>query len=1008
MNALPLPSPVQRYASDEIAGVLNVTKRTIEIRAARESWPYEALAVRGGKKRFYPVSSLPAEIRAALTERSLAAALPALITQPTAPIIVQPPADLTDRQRLSRDARSGVLQAIRRFQSETGCSQEAAMQTLLTLAASGRAEPIIVRSLQLARDGRGRKNDHGLPSTRTLKRWLSTPDLAPRIPQADMSIPGWAGEFLGFYQQPQKPSVEAAYRQACAVWGPERPSIHQVRRFLGKLGEVTRERGRMGPRELKNIRPFTRRDFSDLLPNDVWSADGHTFDAEVQPPFHGRPFRPEITSIIDIATRRLVGFSVSLAESAFAVLDALRNAVETAGLCGIFYVDNGSGYANALIKDEGVGLKAALGFRVEHSLPYNSQAKGVIERLHQTLWVQSAKRLPSYTVGVVQEQMWRTLRILKTDTCARELSAYASTPGFPVTEVAAHNFLSALHQAGYLTRTAEGKTGGKLRAQSRYRLILPSGAAAHLALLWDSCTYRPTLAPQVRALPWQSAGAAAATRCSGFSAPAHAARALESPLRAGIPRRAGACMRQGQSRALRRTADNRWQDAERLSVFACSQLSASLRRAARFDIRWQEANAFFGGSCIGLPSSLRQHLDCRAVFSEADPLRIQSCTPSRASLVLHVRGCARYQQAIRPPGGISPFDPRPPNWPPPGPNLPIQIIIPILEVYSIMNNVRLFFDESGDEITATEFSLGIDVDSWCWQFSASCPAFEAPRLMSDDPVLLALEVNGELWRFWLESVSRERRFASDRLSIAGRGLTAMLDAPYAAERFYDNASGGLLAQQLAAEALTINGVSNGWTLDWQAADWFVPAGAWAHQGAPVSAVAQVAQAAGAYVQGHRNQRQLLVRPRYPHAPWLWSGLAPDITLPEAAVVQESSEREDRPFFDRVFVAGESGAGILADVRRAGLAGDKLAPMVVDRLITAEAAARARGISILAETGRARRITLSMPLLPGTGVIDPGRYIRYGEGSSAAFGISRAVTLNYAAGTLRQAVTMEVR
>ena len=58
---------------------------------------------------------------------------------------------------------------------------------------------------------------------------------------------------------------------------------------------------------------------------------------------------------------------------------------------------------NALIKDEGVGLKAALDFRVEHSLPYNSQAKGVIERLHQTLWVQAAKRLPSY-IGAAMDR----------------------------------------------------------------------------------------------------------------------------------------------------------------------------------------------------------------------------------------------------------------------------------------------------------------------------------------------------------------------------------------------------------------------------------------------------------------------------------------------------------------------------------------------------------------------------------------------------------------------------
>lgn len=141
---------------------------------------------------------------------------------------------------------------------------------------------------------------------------------------------------------------------------------------------------------------FSSRGFADLMPNEVWSADGHAFDAEVQHPFHGRPFRPEITTVVDIATRRIVGWSVALSESATAVLEALRHAAEFAGLCDIFYVDNGSGYDNALLKADGVGLSGRMGFRVEHSLPYNSQARGVVERLHQTVWVQAAKLLPSY------------------------------------------------------------------------------------------------------------------------------------------------------------------------------------------------------------------------------------------------------------------------------------------------------------------------------------------------------------------------------------------------------------------------------------------------------------------------------------------------------------------------------------------------------------------------------------------------------------------------------------
>lgn len=52
--------------SQEIADALGVSKRAAELRALRESWPYEERACRGGRKRFYRVESLPAPVRAAL------------------------------------------------------------------------------------------------------------------------------------------------------------------------------------------------------------------------------------------------------------------------------------------------------------------------------------------------------------------------------------------------------------------------------------------------------------------------------------------------------------------------------------------------------------------------------------------------------------------------------------------------------------------------------------------------------------------------------------------------------------------------------------------------------------------------------------------------------------------------------------------------------------------------------------------------------------------------------
>lgn len=386
-----------RYTLAEIVEATGRTRSGLFARANRESWPFEEVAVRGGKKRYYPLASLPKDIRPALQQKAIAAMLPVIAEEIAAPIVLQAPEHtLTDKQRLERDARMGVKSAIQRAMIDGSCSQESAMHALLHNARAGLLDGVTTRMLRLARDPRGRAGD-GFPSIRTLKRWLASDDLAPKIRQQEMQVPAWAKTFLAIYQQPQKPSVESAYRQFCDCTAESgRPSIHQVRRFLDKLGTVTRERGRMGPRELKNIRPFVRRSFDDLLPNDVWTADGHTFDAEVQHPFHGRPFRPEITTFADIATRLATGWSVDLAESGKAVADALRNGVERHGVPALIYVDNGGGYKNKFMHDEATGLIGRIGSTMTHSLPYNSQARGVIERLHQTLWVDGAKQLPSY------------------------------------------------------------------------------------------------------------------------------------------------------------------------------------------------------------------------------------------------------------------------------------------------------------------------------------------------------------------------------------------------------------------------------------------------------------------------------------------------------------------------------------------------------------------------------------------------------------------------------------
>ncbi|AZN69278.1 transposase [Acinetobacter haemolyticus] len=221
--------------------------------------------------------------------------------------------------------------------------------------------------------------------------------LAPK--QRTSTIPAWATALLKLWGQPQKPTLAA-----CMELLPNHlesgiacPSYSQAYRFLNeKMGNVEVQKGRMGTRELKNIKPFIRRDTQSLFATDVYTADGHCFDAEIAHPIHGKPFRPEITSIIDVATRRIVGWSVDLSENRWAVLDAIRMSATECGIPAIFYVDNGSGYKNDLLKGRANGILSRLNVTVSHALPYNSQAKGLIERSHKTLWVKAAKNLPTY------------------------------------------------------------------------------------------------------------------------------------------------------------------------------------------------------------------------------------------------------------------------------------------------------------------------------------------------------------------------------------------------------------------------------------------------------------------------------------------------------------------------------------------------------------------------------------------------------------------------------------
>ncbi|MEP6587132.1 MAG: hypothetical protein ABJA84_00040 [Polaromonas sp.] len=330
------------------------------------------------------------------------------------------------------------------------------------------------------------------------------------------------------------------------------------------------------------------------------------------------------------------------------------------------------------------------------------------------------------------------------------------------------------------------------------------------------------------------------------------------------------------------------------------------------------------------------------------------------------------------------------------PVIPGQVVVPIQRVYIVLNTVSLRRVDGDIPLPNFGMSMSLDRDSWTWSFSATLP----PQTLADlapssegDPVEVEALVNGTAYRFLVESRRRSRTFGKDSISIAGRGKSAYLDTPYAAVQNFSNVGAARTAQQLAADALTLNGVSLGWDVDWQLTDWLVPAGSWSHQGSYISALNAIAAAAGGYVQPVPSAQGLRILPAYPDAPWAWGAVTPDYELPADVTISESVEWVERARYNRVYVSGQRSGDPLGRVTRSGTAGDLEAPMVTDALITHAAAARQRGTAVLSNTGAIARVGIKLPVLAETGIIVPGKYIRYTDGGVSRFGITRGVQVD---------------
>ena len=417
----------------EISQVTGKNKSTISRQAKSGNWKFTERNAAGNNIKEFELKALPSDIHEKIIIARLNATLrldssSQTITAPenTESAVVEAAAKSTlaksilDNKQRERDgSRRLILQFVRGFKG----GLRKAVAALNSSYEAGTLHPDLMHAIRHCND---KANDSrvGNLSVRSVTRWKSDTKnnghcipLKTRVETRWHEI-WWLPMLLACYRKPQKPHITEAYAEFKQDWQAQclqkkPPSYTTARRNLNKVPAIILEMGRSTGSKLAALRSFVRRDWSGMS-NEVWVGDGHTFKAKVIKPDDGKPFAPEVTLVIDAASRFIVGWAFSLSENQIAVSEALGKGMQKHGKPLIYYSDNGSGQTAKIIDCPVGGMLARLGVHHETGIPGNPQGRGLIEGIWDitTIWV--AKQMPTFQgTGMDEGAMRKNTRAIE-------------------------------------------------------------------------------------------------------------------------------------------------------------------------------------------------------------------------------------------------------------------------------------------------------------------------------------------------------------------------------------------------------------------------------------------------------------------------------------------------------------------------------------------------------------------------------------------------------------------
>lgn len=337
--------------------------------------------------------------------------------------------------------------------------------------------------------------------------------------------------------------------------------------------------------------------------------------------------------------------------------------------------------------------------------------------------------------------------------------------------------------------------------------------------------------------------------------------------------------------------------------------------------------------------------------------------------------------------------------------------IPPLDNYIMLNKITA---RSGS-LKLNPLSAGIKADmaGYCWLGEITLPPDDFAALGLDNRIgsetEITLDINGNLFVFMAENVSDNRQFANRSYTVSGRSLTAKLGADYAA------ANRSVITQNHYASQIAQMQVADlGFTLDWRAADWLIPADVYnPADKTPIAVIQDLAAACGAFVYSHPSEPKLTVLPRWQVGAWEIKDTAAAVNIPANIILQISGQKTVATQCHGVFAWGTvaphaKGASIV----RNGTDGTPLAGALSHAVYTDLIPCQAAGIAALSDSGTHKTETLTLPLAEsyGLGVATLGAVWQIAEPSGAWQGRVTGVVLSVAVENevpvIKQTVTVD--